>query len=149
MKFEKFVLSNNKGKVDQKDVPWHNTYNKNKEVIGKLLNVHSVIICNKGLLLECSEFKSFIFEGQELYEKLIEALEYYSENPEESLPVYMEVTRNKMPDYGVNSEYSGEQYWFKIENAYIWTNNGAKSKENKPNPFLPRTKPKKGTRSKK
>lgn len=141
-----FFLGDNRNRNHTNEVPWHNTYNKESEVVGQEVNVSHISVCNTGLLLQSSHFKAYIFKGEKLYDLMLEALDYYVANPKESLPVMMVVTSSKQPNFGVEDSYEGDSIWKKKEATYYFTSPGTMFVDSSTNPFLPRTSTKKTAR---
>ena len=121
------------------EVPWHNTYNSNKDFIGQEHTAKKIIETNSGLLILCDPFKSFVFRGKKLFNLMLNVLDYYVENLDNCLLIIVQVTSNRVPDFGVDESNESNYKWVKENNKYIWVPMGYDPDLDLTNPFMPRT----------
>lgn len=137
---KKIYTGGQSGKNFSNDVPWHNTINKDSQEIGNEYLCKRVIICTNGLLLLTEKFKAFLFNGMDINEHLRQALMFYVKEPENSIPLLLEVTNSKIPDIGILEDYEGQGVWREDDKGYFF-DSGTDTQDSKSqlNPFMPPT----------
>lgn len=135
------------------DLPWINDYLDGEGEPGDTFLVKRVAFTRKGLLVETSKFKGFLFTNSGMYEFLLEALELWEKNATYAHPLF--AVANKSGKLGLAIDDEGaEVKWTGSKKSKAWTqnpkSNGDSGSQEKPsNPLLPypplTTPSKKGT----
>lgn len=124
----------------QVEKPWHNEYSRQEGSLDNEYIVEQVILCQQGLLLLTKEFKDFVFRGKQAYKYLVEALEYFTKNPKDSIPIVLKVTQTKSASIGTIEDYEGSGTWVQESKGYRFLEHlEPLTPSTDSNPFIPPT----------
>ena len=116
---------------------WLEENPKNKEtnfLITEIKRVQS----GKGYMAITDKFAVFLWKNSKITKLLIEALEFWVENPDKGYGLFVVLKKPNKPDYVLASDTDLPTTWFTSKNGYTTTQDDAflSIEESSGNPFL-------------